>query len=260
MADWLQEIVDNKRRELVERQAICPLRELMRRAEHASAPRGFRRALTESPGIQVIAEVKRASPSAGPIKPDADAVTQARLYATGGAACLSVLTDEKYFRGSLHDLSSVRAAVTLPVLRKDFILDLYQVVEARSAGADAVLLIAEVLDDGQLTTLIRETRQWGMDALVEFYLPVNLPRVLNAGADLVGINNRDLRTFQTDIRHTLQIANQVPPDICLVSESGIRTRQDVVQLQQAGVKAILVGETLMRAPDPVAKLRELLGS
>ena len=259
MSDLLWQIVDQKRRELAQRQSLLPLRELLHRAEQAPVPRGFRRALVEPPGIQVIAEIKRASPSAGLIKAHADAVTQAQLYASGGAACLSVLTDEKFFHGSLQDLEAVRQAVNLPVLRKDFVVDAYQVVEARAAGADAVLLIAEILSDKELRALLAEIRRWGMDALVEFHKPENLPRVLDSGADLVGINNRNLSTFQTDIRHTFGLADRIPPHVCLVSESGIRTREDVLQLEQVGVKAVLIGETLMRAPDPVAKLRELRG-
>ncbi|MCS7167191.1 MAG: indole-3-glycerol phosphate synthase TrpC [Gemmatales bacterium] len=259
MADILQHIVAHKYKEVANRRAIVPWSHLVRQAELMPPARGFRRALAEPPGIQIIAEIKRASPSAGAIRPHADAVAQARLYAQGGAACLSVLTDEQYFHGSLSDLQAVHHAVQLPVLRKDFVIDVYQVVEARAAGADAVLLIAEILDDHQLKTLFEQTARWGLDALVEFYLPENLPRVLDLGADLVGINNRNLRTFETCIEHTLELAPSLPPHVCLVSESGIRCRDDVLKLEQAGVKAVLIGETLMRSEDPITTLRELRG-
>src|SRR5205823_4545360 len=184
---------------------------------------------------------------AGVMKADFDPAAVARLYERHGAACVSVLTDGPFFQGSLADLEAVRAAVALPLLRKDFILDRIQLLEARIAGADAVLLIAEVLDDATLSRLLREIRELGLQALVELYDHENLPRVLDAGARLIGVNNRDLRTFVTRLEHTLELAAQVPADCCLVSESGIRTRDDLARLQAAGVKAVLVGERLMRA-------------
>src|SRR5262249_5984729 len=174
-------------------------------------------------------------------------------------ACLSVLTDEPFFQGRLEYLTAIRAAVALPLLRKDFILDRYQIVEARVAGADAVLLIAEILAGPELSRLLRETRDLGMEALVELYDADNLLRGLDSGARMIGINNRDLRTFVTRLEHTLELAARIPAGCCLVSESGIRTRQDVLRLEAAGVRAILVGETLMRAPNVGAKLDELRG-
>jgi indole-3-glycerol phosphate synthase len=203
--------------------------------------------------------VKKASPSAGTIQANADVVSVARTYERGGAACISVLTDGPFFQGSLEDLVRVRETVNVPVLRKDFILERYQVLEARAASADAVLLIVEILDDAQLAQRLREIRTFGMSALVECYEPVNLKRVVASGATLIGINNRNLHTFETRLEHTLELAAQVPSDRCLVSESGIRTRADVERLQRAGVKAILVGESLMRASDPEAALRSLRG-
>lgn len=259
MADLLNEIVAHKQREIAQRREAVPLRDLERRAESADPPRGFRRALVHSPDVQIIAEIKRASPSAGVLNAEVNAVRQAQLYIQGGAACLSVLTDKHFFHGALEDLEAVRQAISVPVLRKDFVIDVYQVIEARAAGADAVLLIAEILDDRALKELFASTRHWGMDALVEFHLPENLPRILEIGADLVGINNRDLRTFQTNIEHTLHLGNRIPSPICLVSESGIRTREDIVRLQRLGVKAVLIGETLMRSPDPVSVLQRLRG-
>jgi len=193
------------------------------------------------------------------IRTDFDPVVIARTYAEHGAACISVLTDEPFFQGHLSYLERVRAAVVPPVLRKDFILDRYQLLEARAAGADAVLLIAEILDAVSLPRLFREASELGMQSLVELYDAENLGRVLDAGARLVGVNNRDLRTFVTRLEHTLELAARMPPDCCLVSESGIRTRADVLRLQSAGVRAILVGETLMRAADPGVMLDELRG-
>ena len=203
--------------------------------------------------------MKKASPSKGVIRADFDPVAIARTYQQHGAACLSVLTDRPYFQGSLEYLRQVRAAVDLPVLRKDFIIDPYQVVEARAAGADAVLLIAECLDDDLLERLHDAIVDLGMTPLVELYEPANLARVLRVGARLVGINNRDLRTFQTDLEHTLRLRREIPADRIVVGESGIRSRQDVERLEAAGVQAMLVGETLMASPDMGTAVDELLG-
>jgi indole-3-glycerol phosphate synthase len=208
----------------------------------------------------VIAEVRKASPSAGVLRADFDPVAIGRTYAAHGAACLSVLTDEPFFQGRLEYLTNVRRAVDVPVLRKDFIFDRYQLLEARAAGADAVLLIAEVVPDPELGKLLQETAALGLDALVELHDADQLPRVVDSGAALIGINNRDLRTFATRLEHTLDLAHGVPRDRCLVSESGIRTRDDLDRLQAAGVRAVLVGESLMRAPDIGAALDALLGA
>ncbi len=259
MSNILDRIVSSKRREIDAAKARTPEAELVRRLDAAPPARDFRAALDVPGTVQFIAEVKRASPSAGLIRPEFDPVAIARTYADHGAACISVLTDEPFFQGRLEYLERVRAAVAPPVLRKDFILDRYQLVEARAAGADAVLLIAEILDDESLRSLFREASDLGMQCLVELYDAENLPRVLGAGARLVGVNNRDLRTFVTRLEHTLDLAARLPADCCLVSESGIRTRADVLRLQEAGVRAVLVGETLMRAPDVGAKLDELRG-
>lgn len=253
----LDRIVASKRREIEERQAHTPAAELERRLADAPPVRDFRAALERGPGVQILAEVKKASPSAGVLRADFDPVAIARTYERHGAAALSVLTDEPFFQGSLSYLSAIRGAVALPLLRKDFLLDRYQVLEARAAGADAVLLIAEILDDDQLARLLGEARALGMEALVEFYDPDNLERVLAAGARLIGVNNRDLRTFATRLEHTLEVAARLPADCCLVSESGIRTRADILRLEAAGVQAALIGETLMRAADIGAKLDEL---
>jgi indole-3-glycerol phosphate synthase len=255
----LDRIVAAKRREIAEAGARIPATELERRLSDAPPVRDFRAALEVSDEVRIIAEVKKASPSAGLLRADFDPVAIAGTYEQHGAACLSVLTDEPFFQGSLAHLAAVRAAVRLPLLRKDFILERYQLLEARCAGADAILLIAEVLDVTALPRLLREAGELGLQALVELYDAANLPRILDAGARLIGVNNRDLRTFVTRLEHTLELAAQFPSGCCLVSESGIRTRRDIVRLQAAGVRAVLIGETLMRAPDIGAQLDELRG-
>ncbi len=260
MSAILDRIVASKRKEVADARASVPTRELELRRAVALPVRDFRAALERPGEVVVIAEVKKASPSAGVLRADFDPVAIAWEYERYGAACVSVLTDAPFFQGSLADLSAVRMAVLPPVLRKDFLLDPYQVLESRAAGADAVLLIAEILDDAMLSCLLRETAAQGMQALVEVHDAENLPRVLDAGARLVGINNRDLRTFRTSLEHTIELARGLPGDVCLVSESGIHTRDDVLRLQQAGVRAVLVGESLMRTADVGQKLAELRGA
>jgi indole-3-glycerol phosphate synthase len=255
----LNEIVASKRQEVAAARRRMPIEELEAQAAEAPPVRDFRAAL-EGPGpIQLIAEVKKASPSARVIRADFDPVAIAQTYQAHGAACISVLTDVPYFQGHLSYLARVRASVAIPLLRKDFLIDEYQVVEARLAGADAVLLIAEILDDMALHRLLKRTRELGMAALVELHDACNLQRVLKSGADLVGINNRDLRHFTACLEHTLSLRDQIPAGIVLVSESGIKTRQDVECLEAAGISAILVGETLMRAPDIGLAVDQLLG-
>jgi indole-3-glycerol phosphate synthase len=201
--------------------------------------------------------VKRASPSAGLIRDDFAPVAIAEAYARGGAACISVLTDEPFFQGSLDYLRAIRKAVELPLLRKDFIVDRYQLLQARHAGADCVLLIAECLTAGELSQLHDQATELGMQTLIELYEPQNLDAVLSTGTKLVGINNRDLRTFETDLQHTLDLCANIPSDRLVVGESGIRTHADLVRLQAGGVKAVLVGESLMRQDDITAALRSL---
>jgi indole-3-glycerol phosphate synthase len=259
MSTVLDRIVASKLQEIDEARRRLPERELERRLATAPAVRDFRSALEQPGEVRVIAEVKKASPSAGVIRADFDPVAIARTYEVNGAAAISVLTDAPFFQGSLDYLAAIRMAVAVPLLRKDFILDRYQLLEARIAGADAVLLIAEILADGQLPRLLRQAEDLGLQALVELYDADNLACVLESGARLIGVNNRDLRTFMTRLEHTLDLAPRLPRDCCLVSESGIRVRADVERLQAAGVRAVLVGETLMRAPDPGRKLRELRG-
>ena len=257
--DVLEKIVANKRKEIDAARRARPLESLMEQLPAAPAVRDFAAALKAGTGMRVIAEVKKASPSAGLIRADFDPVAIARTYETHGAACISVLTDGPFFQGSLDDLIAVRKAVSIPVLRKDFMLDRYQVLEARVAGADCILLIAECLDDCTMRDLYFYASELGMESLIEIYDPENLERVLKLGPALVGINNRNLRTFVTDLAHSITLRPRVPADCALVSESGIHTRADVERLEQAGIRAMLVGETLMRSADIGAKLRELLG-
>jgi indole-3-glycerol phosphate synthase len=258
MSTILDKIIARKPQEIAAARARVSDSELERRIAALPPTRDFRAALTGDE-VRIIAEVKKASPSAGVLRADFDPVQIARTYESHGAACISVLTDEPGFQGRLGDLEQIRAAVDRPLLRKDFLIDRYQLLEARAAGADAVLLIAEVLDAQALPRLLREARELGLQALVELYDRENLPRVLDAGARLVGINNRDLHSFVTRLEHTLELAEQVPDDVCLVSESGIRTRADIERLRSAGVDAVLIGETLMRAADIGARLDELRG-
>ena len=260
MSNILNEIVVAKRKEIAARKEQLPEIELRSALNDAPEPRDFFSPLAAGGRVSLIAEVKKASPSAGVIRADFDPVQIAKTYATHGASCLSVLTDEPYFQGHLDYLRDVRAAVELPVLRKDFILDTYQLLEARTAGADAVLLIAECLDDCDLRKLFNETVELGMTPLVELYEPENLPRVLDAGATLIGVNNRDLRGFTTDLNHSIRLRAQIPDQCVLVSESGIRTAADVDRLVEAGVDAMLVGESLMRQPDIGAAVDALLGN
>jgi indole-3-glycerol phosphate synthase len=259
MANVLDEIVATKLREIAAAKLACPEATVRAAAESAPPVRNFFEPLARGDGIKLIAEVKKASPSAGVIRTDFQPVEIAQVYQQHGATCLSVLTDEHYFQGSLEYLRQVREAVGIPVLRKDFILDSYQLYEARAAGADAVLLIAECLDDCNLRKLHNEAVALGLTPLVELYEPDNLQRVFDAGATLIGVNNRDLRSFKTDLEHTLRIRDRVPDQCVLVSESGIRTRADVERLAAAGVDAILVGESLMAQPDIGAAVDLLLG-
>jgi indole-3-glycerol phosphate synthase len=221
--------------------------------------RDFVQALDHAGSVSVIAEVKKASPSAGVIRADFDPVAIARIYATHGSAAISVLTDAEYFKGSLDYLMAVRTAVTVPLLRKDFILERYQLLEARVAGADAVLLIAECLPGKSLEDLHRQATELGLHTLVELHDPEQLSRVLDTGCRVIGINNRDLRTFHTGLEQTLELLPRIPTDRLVVSESGIGSRHDVERLGKAGVKAVLVGESLMRAGDIGLALDRLRG-
>lgn len=259
-SDILARIVEHKRTELARLRSQALEEDWAGRAQGAPEPPDFLEALRRGRQIHVIAEIKRASPSAGVICEDFDPPAIARSYAEHGADCISVLTDAEFFGGSIEHLRAVGAQVRVPLLRKDFILDPLQIYEARLAGASAVLLIAECLEQRQLAELIDVAHNVQLTALVELYDPDNLPNVIDAGARLIGVNNRNLRTFETDLNHTLRLRDSIPSDRTVVSESGIKTREDIERLAAAGVDAILVGEAFMRAEDPGKKLAELLGN
>jgi indole-3-glycerol phosphate synthase len=257
MANILDEIVATKWREIAAVRERVHLGTLERAAEKVTPARGFAAALNVPGEIRIIAEVKKASPSAGVIREDFDPVTIAKTYEAHGAAAISVLTDEQYFQGHLNYLKQVHAAVGIPVLRKEFIVDRYQLVEARAAGADAVLLIAEILPGERLKELHREADELGLDILVELHDADQLPRVLDCGAKVIGINNRDLRTFTTRLEQTLELRPRIPAGITVVSESGIRGPAEMKRLAEANIQAVLVGESLMRSPDIGAELDAL---
>jgi indole-3-glycerol phosphate synthase len=253
----LTRILEQTRRTVAEARQHRPLAELERAAASASPPRGFAAALRRE-RITCIAEIKRRSPSAGWIRQDADPAAVARSYEGAGAAALSVLTDGPFFGGSLDDLMAARAAVRLPVLRKDFVVDPYQIVEARAAGADAILLIVAALSDPELASLAAEARRMGLDALVETHDAAEIDRAVAVGAGVIGVNHRDLATFTMDMDLCARLRPRIPPGCVVVAESGIRSAEDVRRMRGAGVDAILVGENLMRAPDPGQALRALL--
>ena len=259
---YLQKIVDYKKLELEQQKRRTSLKDVQVRSDDTAPALDFRGAL-QSPGVRVIAEVKKASPSAGVIRADFDPLRLSQEYEENGAAALSVLTDEHFFQGSLEVLEKIRRDVPLPILRKDFTLDAYQVYEARGAGADAVLLIARILEDSQMKDYADLAAELGMVALVEVHDREDMHRVRKIGGachKLVGVNNRDLNTFKTHLQTTLDLMSQAPEGATIVSESGISSRQDIETLRTGGVSAFLIGESLLRAPDVGQKLRELLGS
>ena len=254
----LDEIEVCKRKEVTRLKIATSPEKLRELAAAGPEPRDFKGAL-EAPGLGLIGEIKRASPSAGVIREEFDVPDLARAYEHGGAKALSILTDKCYFKGALEYLTQAREAAALPVLRKDFILDEAQVFEARAAGADAVLLITRLLGQEELCRLSRVARSLGMATLVEVHDRRELTKALRSGSEIIGVNNRDLATFETDIDTTLKLTEDIPEETILVSESGIRTREDLARLESAGVDAVLIGETFMRAPDVEAKGREMFG-
>ena len=258
MATILDRIVERKRREVAAAEALEPTASLRRRLAEAPPVRDFFAAVARPGAIRLIAEFKRRSPSAGEIRPGSTVEEVVRAYERAGASALSVLTDGAGFGGTLADLVAARQAVALPVLRKEFVVDRRQVIEARVHGADAVLLIAECLDDCLLRSLYAEILDLGMTPLVELHDESQLERVLDLGATLVGINNRDLRTMTTDLGHVLSLRSRLPERCTLVAESGIRTRGDVRRLEAAGIGAMLVGESLLKQADPGAAAAALL--
>lgn len=250
----LDTIVARKREEV----AALKRQGLRGPAQPVAPPRGFLRALTDCPGLAVIAEAKKASPSKGVIQPDFDPVRIAKSYQAGGAQAMSVLTDVDFFQGSIDYLPLVREAVDLPVLRKDFIIDQVQIREASLYGADAVLLIAAILDAARLKDFRRTAEDLGMDVLVEVHAERELELALEAGSRLIGINNRNLNDFTVDLNTTIRLLRLIPADIPVVSESGISSREDILRLRAAGVKAVLIGESLMRSADRSLLLKDFL--
>lgn len=256
----LDDIVAHKRDELAAKKRRESLARLKDRALYHADPPGFLDALQTRAGRTIIAEVKKASPSKGVIRADFDPLDIASGYHTAGAAAVSVLTDKKFFQGSLEYLSSIRSRVPVPLLRKDFLFDEYQVHEARAFGASAILLIVAILDDRQLADLARIADALGMDCLIEVHDEQERDRALAAGAALLGINNRDLRTFHTMIEITERLVPGIPNDVFVVSESGLSSAAQLARLEAQGVGAFLIGETFMAAADPAAALRSLLAA
>jgi indole-3-glycerol phosphate synthase len=255
----LADIVAAARRKVVKCRSTADLRQLEQQAA-SHVPRGFRRALelASESGIAVIAELKKASPSRGLIRQDFDAAKLARELEASGAACLSVLTDEDFFQGSLKNLRIASAETRLPCLRKDFIVDEFQIIEARANFADAILLIVAALSQRELTTLIQRASDHELDVLCEVHDEDELQRALDAGCDLIGVNSRDLRTFKVDLRTAFLLAEKMPGNVIAVAESGIESGTDIARLRSAGYKAFLIGETLMRAEKPGEALKSLL--
>ncbi len=253
----LDDIVRDKRADLPARMQQNPIAALEARPLFQEQRRGFAAALQAAPRA-IIAEIKKASPSKGVIRADFDPVAIGRRYAQCGAVAISVLTEERYFLGSLDYLAAVRAATDLPLLRKDFLFDPYQIYEARAYGADAILLIVAMLDDQQLVALQKQARELGLDVLVEVHDESEMQRALKAHATLIGINNRDLRTFHTTLETSERLARDVPSGALVVAESGIESIADIDRLERALVHCFLIGESLMRCADPGAKLKQLL--
>ena len=255
----LQEICAHKREEVVARKANVSRAELDARIAAQITPRGFRRALEAAPGFGLIAEIKKASPSKGLIRADFDPPAHARAYEAGGAACLSVLTDERYFQGHDDYLVAARGACSLPVLRKDFMVDPWQVAEARALGADAILIIVAALSDDQMAEIEAAATEHGMDALIEVHDAGELDRALKLRSRLIGVNNRDLRDFSVDFARTYELVGRAPAGCTFVAESGLTTHADLQAMAAHGVRCFLVGESLMRQPDVETATRELLG-
>ncbi|TFG78247.1 MAG: indole-3-glycerol phosphate synthase TrpC [Thermodesulfobacteriales bacterium] len=256
----LDEIIQNKTSEVEISKTSLPLEQIQEQIKDALPSRNFFDAINPKGELKIISEVKHASPSKGVFREDFDPVQIAKSYSRGGASAISVLTDEKYFRGSLSFLKNIRAEVDTPLLRKDFIVDPYQVYEARLFGADAILLIVAALDQTSLSELLELTHSLQMNAIVEVHDENELDRTLEADARIIGINNRDLRTFNVDLNVSINLSKKVPGDKIVIAESGIGSIEDIDRLRGEGVHVFLIGETFMKAPDPGQKLKELIES
>lgn len=257
--DFLAKIVAHKLKESLELFESGKLEAFKGAIAQRPQPLSLKKAIDDAPGRAIIAEIKRASPSRGELAMDLDPVELARLYEKNGAAAISVLTERAFFHGDPEFLREIKLEVAVPLLRKDFILEPIQVYESAALGADALLLLANVLDSGQLRALLLLTRSLGMEALVEVHTREEMEAVLTVGADLIGINHRNLHTFQMDMDRALELAPLAPPGVTLVAASGLKSAADLTRLEQGGIRAFLIGETLVVSGDPGAKLRELLG-
>ncbi|MEW5736477.1 MAG: indole-3-glycerol phosphate synthase TrpC [Thermodesulfobacteriota bacterium] len=260
-SDFLQKILEKKKREVQKARERISEQDLWEQSLDAGPRRGFFRNLSAIPeaGVHIIAEIKRASPSKGVLRENLDASAQARAYEEGGASAISVLTDQAFFGAREDDLKDARRPVRLPVLRKDFVISTYQIFQSAVMGADAILLIAAALSDTFLREAISISRETGLDALVETHTAEEVDRALAAGAEIVGINNRNLSTFETDINTCIRLAEKIPAGKVIVAESGIRNRGDILAVQKAGIRCFLIGESLVKSDDPKKALAELLG-
>jgi len=255
----LEQIVEHKKTEVEKIKKARPLNAVVEKIAETKPAKAFRLNMDSDGEVTIIAEIKRTSPLKGLLRADFNPRELAEAYRKGGAKAISVVTEQDFFQGSSDYIAVAGQASGLPVLRKDFIFSDYQVYESRVLGADAILLIAAILEDEDLISLVNLAGSLGMEALIEVHDRIELKRALKAEAGLIGINNRNLKTFQVDLATTLDLAAAIPPGVFVVSESGIASREDIIRLKQAGVKAALIGETLVRADDPCRKLKELLG-
>ena len=255
----LNKIIDIKKKELKNSKSSDSLQEVRKKVGDAENNRGFKKSLAND-SINIIAEIKKASPSKGIIREDFNPVEIAKIYQDNGAVAISVLTDKNFFQGDIQYLNQIRKSVSLPLLRKDFILDEYQLYEAKVFGADAVLLIAAVLDKNQLTEYMELSKEIGLENLVEVHSFKDLEKAMYCEAEIIGINNRDLQTFEVSLKTTLDMAKEIPENKVIVSESGINSHDDILELQKNGVNAFLIGEALMKEKDIGKKLKELIGS
>lgn len=259
MNSTLNQIIAHKKEEVGRRKKEVKIDSLKAQLPNCPSSRGFKEAITQGNEINIIAEVKSASPSAGVLIKDFDPVGIADDYLKGGADALSILTEQKFFKGNLDFIPLIKKENPLPALRKDFIIDPYQIYESKIYGADAILLIASILSVDTLKDFLSLSSELGMDALVEIHNEEELSIALSTGCDIIGINNRNLKTFETDLATTIKLMSCIPPEKIVVSESGIKSREDIIQLEEAGTRTVLIGEALIRAKDRVAMLKELRG-